>query len=469
MSSANVPGSALRVLAALLLCTSLGCGRVGVRLLSRDGSLGGRADAGLDGGRSTDASQDAALSGDANVGDADVRDATVGTDGGPQCSGCTCVEATYVADRSCGVGYCRTTNTPSRCVAGVESRCVPGTRKSEDDSSCDGVDDDCDGAVDENYASASCGEGHCRDTSVASACVNGAEQVCEPGAPRAAADTTADGADDDCDGQVDEDACVPRSDVYPRGAFMFSPPAHCTTMTVELWGGGGAAGDAQAGYWKDVSGGQGGAGGYSRSVMSVSPSSVVRLYVGGGGRSCGLPGIGALAAHGGGAGGTGTAASGANGQDGSLIGGAGGNSSNGGDGGRGSLGGGGGGAGDAPGFAPHGSAGGGGAASVLMLDAMTVIAGGGGGGGGAGSDIATAGFSGGRGGTGCGEAGQLASTQGGGGGGGGVCRGQSSQRGIGRTPHDPGAALPSGTAQGGDPAQDCAPGGDGYAIISYSE
>ena len=340
---------------------------------------------------------------------------------------------------------------------------------SERDAICDGVDDDCNGAVDEDFVPAACGMGFCRSTSVASRCEAGAEIACEPGTAPASVDTTLDGVDDDCDGQVDEEACMPSESTYGKGAFTFSPPAHCTTMTVELWGGGGASGDAQAGYWMDVTGGRGGAGGYARRVLSVSAGSMVSLYVGAGGAGCGTPGAGGLAAHGGGAGGTGRAQTGTNGQDGSVMGGTGGNSNSGGDGGRGYFGGGGGGAGDDPGFAPHGSAGGGGAASVLTLAAVRVVAGGGGGGGGAGSDIATAGFSGGRGGAGCSEAGQVASTYGGGGGGGGVCQGDTTQRGSGHVPHDPGGVLPSGAAHGGDSTQDCAPGGDGYAVVSFSQ
>lgn len=477
LSSVTVPAWLLCMLVPMLLLASAGCGRVGIRLLRSDGTVAYRSDAGTmpdatmpldadvrDSGM-LDASVRDAGSVDASVRDAAVRDAAADAaeSGAPQC------DATgYKPDNTCGVGYCQTHNTPSTCVNGVESRCMPGAPKSQSDATCDGVDDDCSGAADEDYQATSCGVGYCRSTSVKSRCQSGAEAACQPGAPLSSTDATLDGVDDDCDGQVDEDACKPTSIVHGAGSFMIAPPAHCTTMTVELWGGGGAAGDAQAGYWLNVTGGRGGAGGYARRVVTVSASSLVRLYVGGGGVGCGMPGVGGLAAHSGGAGGTTRAQNGSNGQDGSLTGGAGGSSSNGGNGGRGSLGGGGGGAGDDPGFAPHGSAGGGGAASVLTVDTVTVIAGGGGGGGGAGSDVATAGFSGGNGGSGCSEAGQVSSTQGGGGGGGGVCQGQTTQRGSGRTPYDPASALPSAAAVGGDNAQDCGRGGDGYAVVSFA-
>jgi hypothetical protein len=410
------------------------CGRVGVHLLPLEhaGSSGGPAgdaavsgeDAGLDAAAAgdagpSDASMDAASS-DASGSDAsmdaasaaDASEATCSDASGAGLPAC-CDPTAYTPDANCGVGYCRTTNTPSSCDAGVLTEC-------------------------------------------------------QSGAPLTSDDTTADGVDDDCDGQIDEDACIPRTDVYHAGSFTLSPPIGCNTLTVRLWGGAGAAGDAQAGYWASVTGGQGGPGGYVSNVATLTASSSLKLYVGQGGKGCGAPGSGGLAAHSGGTGGTATAQAGKAGADGSRTGGSGGNSSSGGDGGAGSLGGGGGGAGTDPGFAPHGAAGGGGAATVLIVDGTSVIAGGGGGGGGAGSDITTAGHSGGNGGSGCSGKGVVTTTEGGGGGGGGACLGQTAHAGSGRAPYDPANELSGGAAQGGDGNKDCNPGGDGYAIVSFS-
>jgi hypothetical protein len=64
---------------------------------------------------------------------------------------------------------------------------------------CNGLDDDCDGATDEALGSSTCGVGVCAVT-VAS-CAGGAPQVCVPGTPGT---ETCNGLDDDCDGATDE-------------------------------------------------------------------------------------------------------------------------------------------------------------------------------------------------------------------------------------------------------------------------
>ncbi len=74
------------------------------------------------------------------------------------------------------------------------------------DDNCDGIDDDCDGSVDEDYVSqsTSCGVGACGATGSTSCVAGTVQDSCSPGSP-AADDSTCDGIDDDCDGSVDED------------------------------------------------------------------------------------------------------------------------------------------------------------------------------------------------------------------------------------------------------------------------
>jgi hypothetical protein len=77
---------------------------------------------------------------------------------------------------------------------------------SADDTTCDGVDDDCSGAADEDYlVDDTCGVGYCNTTNTPSSCVSGTETLCQPGTPLSSDDATCDGVDDDCDSSVDED------------------------------------------------------------------------------------------------------------------------------------------------------------------------------------------------------------------------------------------------------------------------
>lgn len=92
---------------------------------------------------------------------------------------------------------------------GISNTCV--LSPAEDDPTCNGVDDDCDGDYDEDYeppianSMITCGQGVCLNTNGQLACIDGSVlPVCEP-LPAQGADDDCDGLDEDCDGLVDED------------------------------------------------------------------------------------------------------------------------------------------------------------------------------------------------------------------------------------------------------------------------
>jgi RHS repeat-associated protein len=110
-------------------------------------------------------------------------------------------DESYSVTTTCGEGVCQRTGTKI-CVAGqILTQCTQGTPSTE---SCNGLDDDCDGEVDEGLSSATtCGQGVCARTGVLT-CVGGSPiDTCTPGDPTGI-DVTCDGADDDCDGSADE-------------------------------------------------------------------------------------------------------------------------------------------------------------------------------------------------------------------------------------------------------------------------
>jgi ELWxxDGT repeat protein len=118
------------------------------------------------------------------------------------------VDENVTRTTTCGVGACSGNTGIETCTTGVwgGDTCDPLAGAAADDSFCNGLDDDCDGTVDEDYVlmSTSCGVGACLATGQLM-CISGTEvDTCAPGAP-AADDSDCNGVDDDCDGIVDEE------------------------------------------------------------------------------------------------------------------------------------------------------------------------------------------------------------------------------------------------------------------------
>jgi hypothetical protein len=95
-----------------------------------------------------------------------------------------------------GIGACARSGakvcTPD--AAGTTCDAIPGPPAAE---TCNGLDDDCDGAADEELGELRCGVGLC--ARAAPACLAGVPQLCAPGEP--AAEICGNGVDEDCDGE----------------------------------------------------------------------------------------------------------------------------------------------------------------------------------------------------------------------------------------------------------------------------
>ncbi len=95
---------------------------------------------------------------------------------------------------TCGVGACK--NSGPSCVNGAAVTCTPLAANAE---ICDGKDNDCDGMTDEDLLPTTCGVGECM--AVAATCAGGAPLTCTPLNPST---ERCDGKDNDCNGTVDE-------------------------------------------------------------------------------------------------------------------------------------------------------------------------------------------------------------------------------------------------------------------------
>lgn len=112
-------------------------------------------------------------------------------------------EAFVETSTTCGVGVCGQSGV-IECTGGMTNNtCTPGQPTGADDD-CDGVDEDCDGNVDEHYVAAAttCGQGACVATGMLECDDGELDDTCEAGAP--SSDNNCNTVDEDCDGTLDE-------------------------------------------------------------------------------------------------------------------------------------------------------------------------------------------------------------------------------------------------------------------------
>ncbi len=145
----------------------------------------------------------------------------------PDCTGCTwtgpdddcngfdddcngLIDDGYVSTpTTCGLGACESSGG-LECVDGsIVDTCLPGTPLPSD-ATCDGIDEDCNGLIDDGYVATptNCGVGECASTG-ALECVDGSiVDTCVPGVPGVEGPfgdpTCSDALDNDCDGLTDD-------------------------------------------------------------------------------------------------------------------------------------------------------------------------------------------------------------------------------------------------------------------------
>jgi hypothetical protein len=109
-----------------------------------------------------------------------------------------------------GVGTCKAGSQV--CTDGVWSTCSGQVLPSGE--ACNGQDDDCNGKPDDGLGTIGCGLGVCAQSTAA--CTAGVLGICQPGDPQSVVDDC-DGKDNDCDGAIDEDCAAGCIRVAPIG------------------------------------------------------------------------------------------------------------------------------------------------------------------------------------------------------------------------------------------------------------
>jgi len=147
------------------------------------------------------------------------------------CNGFT--DESYVSITSCFLpGVCALGDAGSSCVGGQETVCSTGS-PTGDDANCNGIDEDCNGVADNGYVQTptTCGIGACYSTGQET-CVNGAEV--DSCTPNPSSDEICNGIDDNCDGNIDDGSvCLPTAyycDNDTDGYYSATPSGACDTF-----------------------------------------------------------------------------------------------------------------------------------------------------------------------------------------------------------------------------------------------